>query len=163
MTGPAVVVVLLLVLVWVVLVDVPERLPVVALSTHSIASPRTPFAPLYKLPRMGMLSILLLSHDSLSPTHSSAVLAAFLTLSNAPEKAVPILMLTSLNFFQSFCAVSVILSPNKSQTAIKASTARMITPIGFAFIAILSPVCAVVAAPVAAACAPVTPIIVPIV
>ena len=52
--------------------------------------------------------------------HSRAVLAAFLTLSNAPEKAVPILMLTSLNFFQSFCAVAVILSPNKSQTAIKA-------------------------------------------
>ena len=86
LTGPAVVVVLLLVLVWVVPVDVPERLPVVALSTHSIALPSAPLAPLYKLPRMGMLSILSLSHDSLLATHSSAVLAAFLTLLNAPEK-----------------------------------------------------------------------------
>ena len=154
LTGPAVVVVLLLVVVLVVPVDVPERLPVVALSTHSIASPSTPLAPLYKLPRMGMLSILSLSHDSLLATHSSAVLAAFLTLLNAPGKAVPMRMLTSLNLFQRLCAPALMVSQflySSTPTAISASTARMTAPIGFAAIAVLSPVCATVAVPVAAA------------
>ena len=57
-----------------------------------------------------MLSILSLSHDSLSPTHSRAVLAAFLTLLNAPEKAVPIRILTFLNLFQRLCAPALMVS-----------------------------------------------------
>ena len=110
-----------------------------------------------------MLSILSLSHDSLLATHSSAVLAAFLTLLNAPEKAVPMRMLTSLNLFQRLCAPALSQSQflyTNTPTAISASNTVITKPTGLARKAAFKPVCATVAVLVAAACPPSKPVIV---
>ena len=97
-------------------------------------------------PRIGTLSIFWSSHEKKPATLFFAAEKAPVMLSRMPPNAVfmlvhtsPALALTVSQFLYS-----------STPTAIAPSISRMTAPTGFALIAAFSPVCAAVAAPVAA-------------
>ena len=163
MTGPAVVVVLLLVLVWVVPVDVPERLPVVALSTHSIASPRTPSCALVQTAQDGDALDLVVEPRQLACYPFQRRLSGIFDLVERTGKGranpdADVLKLVPKALRTGLEPVPVLYT--NTPTAISASNTVITKPTGLARKAAFKPVCATVAVLVAAACPPSKPVIV---